>query len=242
MADGSGEKLESAKDAKDSWTVDIRGSDKVVVTYRVYAFRHNTNQSYLDSEHAVINGASVFLYLGGHQSRARPRSRSCPSPVWKVVTTGLEPVTPGRLDVRGPQLRRPDRLAPGGGEPARPLVRGAGREARGLHLRAKADRRDDLRRGHQEDSRAHHPDLRGGPLLEVPLPRRLLRPGMRGLEHLNSTHCIANYYRMEPPGRYQADAHALQPRVLPHWNVKRMRPKASGPSTTRPRPTPNRSG
>ncbi len=30
--------------------------------YRVYAFRHDTNQSYLDTDHAVINGASVFLY------------------------------------------------------------------------------------------------------------------------------------------------------------------------------------
>jgi len=53
--------------------------------------------------------------------------------------------------------------------------------------------------------------------------------GFGGLEHLNSTHCIASYLTMEPPAEYRKMLSLFSHEFFHTWNVKRMRPKALGP-------------
>ena len=50
-----------------------------------------------------------------------------------------------------------------------------------------------------------------------------------GLEHLNSTHCIAPMYRLEPVQEYKQLLSLFSHEFFHAWNVKRMRPVGLGP-------------
>jgi predicted metalloprotease with PDZ domain len=228
VVDGSDSRIEAHKDAKDSWVVDIRGNDKLVVTYRVYAFRHNTNQSYLDSEHAIINGASVFLYLGGHQSHP-VTVEIVPFAAWKVVTTGLEPVTPEGWTFAAPNY---DILVDSPIEVGNQHVHSF--EVQGVRHEVSIFAPKPI------DEATFVADIQNIvehaiPIYgEIPYSRYVFLvdftdQGFDGLEHLNSTHCIASYYMMEPPGEYRQMLSLFSHEFFHTWNVKRMRPKALGP-------------
>ncbi|MDA4114515.1 MAG: PDZ domain-containing protein [Thaumarchaeota archaeon] len=228
VVDGSGNEVHAQKEAKDSWGVELRGSDKLVVTYRVYAFRHNTNQSYLDSDHAIINGASVFLYLGGHQSHP-VTVEIVPHPGWKVVTTGLEPLTQGGWTFAAPNY---DVLIDSPIEVGNQHVHSF--EVQGVKHEVSIFAPKPI------DEATFVADIKKIvehtiPIYgEVPYPRYVFLvdftdQGYDGLEHLNSTHCIASYYMMEPPGEYRQMLSLFSHEFFHAWNVKRMRPKALGP-------------
>ena len=65
------------------------GAANVRVKYRVYALEFTVDTSYLDNMHAVINGASVFLYVDGLQLEELVLT-IFPNSDWKVISTGLE--------------------------------------------------------------------------------------------------------------------------------------------------------
>ncbi|MDA4111071.1 MAG: hypothetical protein OK439_00925, partial [Thaumarchaeota archaeon] len=50
-----------------------------------------------------------------------------------------------------------------------------------------------------------------------------------GLEHLNSTHCLASVFRLEPPQEYHELLTLFSHEFFHAWNVKRMRPTGLGP-------------
>ena len=227
-SDGSGRVLPAEKGAKDSWTVALGGSDTLEVEYRVYAFRHDTNQSYLDTDHAVINGASVFLYLDGQQSH--PVSvEIVPHPGWSVIATGLEPVSPGGRTFVAPNydvlIDSPFEV---GNQHLHTFeVQGVKHEVSIFAPRTidEAAFTADLRKVVE-----HTVPIYG----EIPYTRYVFivdftDQGWGGLEHLNSTHCIAGYLMMEPPWEYRRLLTLFSHEFFHAWNVKRMRPIALGP-------------
>ena len=86
-------KLVSKKTSKNVWEVSTGGATNVRVKYRVYALEFTVDTSYLDNMHAVINGASVFMYVDGLQLEEFVLT-IFPNSDWKVISTGLE--TPKR--------------------------------------------------------------------------------------------------------------------------------------------------
>ncbi len=50
-----------------------------------------------------------------------------------------------------------------------------------------------------------------------------------GLEHLNSTLCIASYFELDPPREYRRMLSLFSHEFFHVWNVKRMRPRGLGP-------------
>ncbi len=89
-----GRQLRVEKDSKNSWSVSLDGAGEVVVVYSVYAFVHTPQSSYLDSKHAIINGASVFLFVEGLVQNELTVT-VVPPDGWYKVSTGLEPIDPG---------------------------------------------------------------------------------------------------------------------------------------------------
>ena len=86
---GSWKEASVEKRTKNTWIVDWSGSaDAVEVNYSVYAFEYHHTKSYLDSLHAIINGASVFIYPVGMEKRL-VTLRLSPFSGWKEVSTGL---------------------------------------------------------------------------------------------------------------------------------------------------------
>jgi predicted metalloprotease with PDZ domain len=227
-SDGSGRELSTEKDAKDSWRVTLDGSDTLEVAYQVYAFRHDTNQSYLDTDHAVINGASVFLYLVGQQSHS-VTVEIVPRSGWSVIATGLEPLSPGSRTFSAPNY---DVLIDSPFEVGNQHVHSF--EVQGVNHEVSIFAPRPI------DEAAFTADLKKVvehtvPIYgEVPYSRYVFivdftDQGYGGLEHLNSTHCIAGYLMMEPPWEYRRLLTLFSHEFFHAWNVKRMRPIALGP-------------
>ncbi|MFS8617282.1 MAG: PDZ domain-containing protein [Solitalea sp.] len=86
----SGEKtLNSRKISKNTWRVDTKGAGDITVQYRVYAFEMSVRTSFVDADHAFLNGTSIFMYLD--QELDLPSTiKITPHPDWKYVSTGLK--------------------------------------------------------------------------------------------------------------------------------------------------------
>ena len=90
--------LEIKKIDKNHWQVKGKGSQDIIVTYRVYAFEHSVRTSYLNADHALVVPASVLMYWEKNQQRKHELHINMPQN-WSEITTALEPFNqPGNVD------------------------------------------------------------------------------------------------------------------------------------------------
>lgn len=84
--------LRHSKVSKDTWRVELNGQRSIRVRYAVYANELSVRTSYIDDEHAYLNGTSIFLYAkGGLQRPCTVKVE--PHAIWKRMTVALEPTT-----------------------------------------------------------------------------------------------------------------------------------------------------
>lgn len=140
-ADAHGRTLAWRKTDKNTWRVAAPPDADVVARYRVYANELTVRTSHLDSSHAYLNGASVFMLVRGRERE--PARLEVEAPEGWRVATALERdaaqggpsggsagsfaeapaptgVPSGATDPHPPMARIPDRSAPpddGGAEP-----------------------------------------------------------------------------------------------------------------------------
>lgn len=86
----SGQKLPVEKIDKNHWRIECGPHRKVTLHYKVYAFEHSVRTSWLDADHALINGASVFMYWEKNQKLKHHLDVVMP-PEWSTISTSLEP-------------------------------------------------------------------------------------------------------------------------------------------------------
>jgi predicted metalloprotease with PDZ domain len=87
--DGAGAPLSWTKADKNRWRVDAPADGALRVSYQVYANELTVRTSHLDATHALVNGASVFLYP---EDRAgEPLSVQVDAPDGWRITTALRP-------------------------------------------------------------------------------------------------------------------------------------------------------
>ncbi|MCF7808178.1 MAG: PDZ domain-containing protein [Candidatus Marinimicrobia bacterium] len=95
-ADGS--IIDIEKLDKNHWQVMGKWGQDIIVKYRVYAFEHSVRTSYLDSDHALVIPASVFMYWEKNQNREHKLHVDLPES-WSSITTALKPFNkPGNVD------------------------------------------------------------------------------------------------------------------------------------------------
>jgi len=81
-----GEALAWEKVDKQTWRVRTQQAGGVVrVVYRVFANDLNGTFSQFDTSHANLNGASIFLFVGGHQQDALTLTVEAPEK-WKLIS------------------------------------------------------------------------------------------------------------------------------------------------------------
>ncbi|QEC54209.1 M61 family metallopeptidase [Anseongella ginsenosidimutans] len=88
-AESSGKELNSGKISKNTWRVFTGGAAEITVNYRVYAFEMSVRTSFIDSDHAYLNGTSIFMYVDGAQELPATIKIN-PYREWKQISTGLE--------------------------------------------------------------------------------------------------------------------------------------------------------
>jgi len=84
-ADGSGTPLPWSQPDKQTWRVETGGASEVRVRYRVYGNDLNGSFSQIDSTHANLNGASIFMYVTGHKPDPVRLTVEAPEK-WEVVS------------------------------------------------------------------------------------------------------------------------------------------------------------
>ncbi len=228
--------LKTEKESKNIWRVHLerRGVD-VFTRYKVYAHEFTVDTSFLDTEHGVINGASVFMYVDGHQNEELTLS-VVPYPEWKVISSGLDRPqqtngeSGGRIDFFVPNF---DILVDSPIEIGNQMVHyfevnGVKHEVSifGIGPMETETFLSDLKKIVENT----------WPICgEIPYSRYVFIVDFAGgatgggLEHLNSTHCIAPRLRMRPIEEYRQLLGLFSHEFFHAWNVKRMRPNGLGP-------------
>lgn len=85
-----GNKLEIARNGKNSWVVKAPKGN-VVVTYKVYANELSVRTSFIDADHAYLNGTSVFMFIK-NQIPNPCTVEVVPFSKWNVLSVALDPV------------------------------------------------------------------------------------------------------------------------------------------------------
>jgi len=227
-SDESGKPLQVEQDSKSRWLVSAGGSREVSVNYRVYAFLLSTNTSYIDGDHAIINGASLFLYADGYQDSAAI-VELVPHESWKAVTTGLQSAGTGGWTFTSPNY---DVLVDSpfevGNQHVHSFQVGGAEYQVSIFAQKEIDEATftrDIKRI-VESTVPVYADL---PFKRYAFLVDFVAEGYGGLEHLNSTHCIGSYFALEPPEEYRSFLTLFSHEFFHAWNVKRMRPIALGP-------------
>ena len=222
----SGAKLDVTKVSKASWLVVSNGTKWVRVAYSAYAFSYVVDASYLDSEHALLNGASLFLYVEGMKEN-RVRLKLIPSAPWKNVSTGLESVGEWEFTAPDYDVLIDSPLEVGNQEVSSFDVEGARFEV-SVFGKVSVDTAKFI-----EDLQAIV-EKTITVIGQVPFKRYVFlvnftESAVGGLEHLNSTMCFVPRFRMMPREEYNLMMGIFSHEFFHAWNVKRMRPNGLGP-------------
>jgi len=221
--------LKCYKVSKSEWVIETTGSSEIEINYRTYTFEFTVDTSYLDNLHAIINGASVFIYVDGMESKEGTLN-ILPYAGWNTISTGLQKLPGETWKFTFPNY---DVLIDSPIEIGNLSLHQFGVDDTkyevSIFCRSKFNEEgfiSDLRKIVETTTKVFR---------DVPFERYVFIVDLMGdgsfggLEHLNSTHCIAPILRLDPPEEYHRLLSLFSHEFLHAWNVKRMRPKGLGP-------------
>ena len=223
-ADGRAMKME--KKDKSTWTFRADGR-KVVVRYRVHAHMITVHQSFVDDTHLTLNGGSSLLYAKGYE-HLQAVLRIIPPDGWNNVSTGLGR-TEDKWTFTAPDFDILIDSPVEAGNHISTHFKAAGKDHEIAIYGSGTIDKDTFTSDVEKIVRAEIDIMK-----DVPYDRYLfiydLLPGASGgLEHLNSTHCLADPFSFRIREDYLARLSTISHEFFHLWNVKRLRPVPLGP-------------
>ncbi len=82
------EKHALPKANKNTWIVETKNEKTIRLYYAIYCFEYSVRTNFVDDEHALINGASTFLYVDGNENTPLQIEIHPPTD-WKNISTAL---------------------------------------------------------------------------------------------------------------------------------------------------------
>lgn len=228
----SGKELRSYKVSKNLWQVELKGgSGSIHIRYRVYAFEFTVDTSYLDNQHAIINGASLFMYIEGMEKENIVLT-IFPYLEWKVITTGLDELEQNGSGGKSYLARDFDTLVDSPVEVGNQRVHSFAVNGVKHTVSVFSQKSFDQDSFVTDIKRIVEATI--GVFDHVPYASYVFLVDISGdnyggLEHSNSTHCIAPIFRLEPVQEYKQLLSLFSHEFFHAWNVKRMRPLGLGP-------------
>lgn len=226
----TGAPLAVEKTAKNIWEITTEGAEQLLISYSVYAFEYTVDTSYIDTEHAVINGASIFVYIDG--AAGEPFTLKIKKPRgWTKVTTSLEPVG-GAHDEPVFSVPNFDTLIDS------PIQIGNQRvhefSVRGVPHFVSVFSPFTINEKPLVESISRIAEKAVEVFDHVPYDRyyfivEVLGEGGGGLEHLKSTHCMTTVFDFYSSDDFKRSLSLYSHEFFHAWNVKRMRPLGLGP-------------
>lgn len=237
--DGNGKELGSEKVTKGRWRIACAGTQRVTVSYRMYAGTLSGTFSMFDDRHASINGASTFAWVVGRETEEIGLEISAPEG-WKIYTSMPRHRRRGRNEWSALNY---DVLIDSPIEIGRPIARsfshdgityhiildiaGAAGTARSRKVRTQVDRfvSDVEKVVIAQTGTFGRPEFAEYYFLVNIDP---FAPSGDGMEHLSSTRIVLDGYVTDQES-YNNLIDTVSHEFFHIWNVKRMRPAELGP-------------
>lgn len=220
--------LGSKKITKNTWRVETANVGEITVQYRVYAFEMSVRTSFVDADHAFLNGTSVFMYVD--QEPDLPSTiKITPYGDWKSVSTGLEsdPSDPFLLHSPNYDILADSPIEIGNqdiikftavGIPHEVAIFGGGNYDKSKIIA-------DFTRIIEEQTAIFGTN----PCERYVFIVHFLATGGGGLEHLNSTTLQFPRRSIDTETGWASFMGLVAHEYFHLWNVKRLRPEALGP-------------
>lgn len=221
--------LKFEKIAKETWRVYTNNATKFTVKYEVYALELTVRTSYIDQNHAYLNGTSVFMYVDGKLDIPQ-NLKVVPHSSWKKVSTGLTKVDEKAFTFSASDY---DFLVDC------PIEIGNHKtftfQAAGIphHVAIYGDVKYKESKVVEdftkiiETTKAIFPGAH--PCKDYTIIIHHMNNGSGGLEHLNSTTLQAGLNAYSDEKTYRGLLRLLAHEYFHLWNVKRIRPETLGP-------------
>jgi predicted metalloprotease with PDZ domain len=194
--------------------------------YSVYAFQYQDVTSYLDEFHALVNGASVFIYPE-KMDKVPITLKLVPYRGWNEVSTGLEQTS--KWELRAPDVDiLIDSPIEVGNHEVRSFIVDKVEHAVSLFGSAPVDK-DKLVADIRKIVESEILIFRSIPYSRYVFLINFTDETGGGLEHLNSTVCFVPRMRVVPREEYNLMMGLFSHEFFHTWNVKRLRPMGLGP-------------
>jgi predicted metalloprotease with PDZ domain len=220
--------LKAEKISKNTWRVFLNESQKVKVSYKVYAFEISVRTSFLDDTHGYINPASVFMYV--HEWRNMPSTLNIkPYKDWKNISTGLLPIKGKEnfFEIPNLDIFIDSPIEIGNHKILSFELNGVPHKA-AFYGEATIDY-NKLMSDMQKTCEAATKVFGELPIKDYTFITHWLMSGGGGLEHLNSTTLQFSRLALGSDRGYKAFLGLVAHEYFHLWNVKRLRPSALGP-------------
>jgi len=226
-AEGSGGSLSIEKINKNSWKVDSAGQSNICFRYRVYCNEHTVRTSEINSDHAFLSNAGIFMFVRGHEDKRCVLKIELP-PEWKKISTGMEEVSGNLYSSENYDVFIDSPIEIGNQNILEFEIRGIKHyiclSGRGNYNEEKLIK--DFKTIAEEEIK-----LLGG---EIPYKSytyiiHLVEKGGGGLEHLNSFVVQMVRWNFNDAKLYKKFLGLVSHEFFHLWNVKRIRPAALGP-------------
>ena len=221
-----GKAIGMTKKDKSTWTFRADGG-KVQVKYRLHAHNITVHHSFVDDTHLTLNGGSSLLYARGYE-RLPAILKIIPREGWQNVSTGLDRAGDD-WTFAAPDFDTLIDSPVEAGNHTSVHFSVAGKDHEVAIYGSSTIDRDKFASDVEKIVRAEI-----GIMKDVPYSRYLfiydLLPGASGgLEHLNSTHCLADPFSFRIREDYLSRLSTISHEFFHLWNVKRLRPVPLGP-------------
>ena len=227
-AEGSGGKsLSIEKINMNSWKVDSSGQSSICLRYRVYCNDHTVRTSEINSDHAFLSNAGIFMFVRGHEDKSCVLKIELP-PEWKKISTGMEKVSRNVYTAENYDVFIDSPLELGNQNILEFEIRGIKHyiclSGRGNYNEEKLKK--DFKTIAEEEIKLLGGDI---PYKSYTYIIHLVEKGGGGLEHLNSFVVQMVRWNFNDAKLYRKFLGLVSHEFFHLWNVKRIRPAALGP-------------
>lgn len=214
---------------KNTWRVKAGKAATVRLSYRVYAFELTVRTSFVDEEHAYLNGTSIFMSVKGRENNEH-QVHIQPAAAWKTISVALD-----RLKANDPwkvKAENYDMLVDAPFEIGNHLVFNFTAAGVPHEVAMVGEGNYDVERLKKDMTKVVEECTRI--FGEHPCQRYVfivhnLTSGGGGLEHLNSTTLQTNRWSYTSESAYAGFMSLVAHEYFHLWNVKRLRPQPLGP-------------
>lgn len=224
----SGDQVSIKKINKNTWRINSTKSEKITVSYKIYAFEISVRTSFVDAAHAFLSPTGVFMYVDGLIKNPVTVTIK-PYSTWSKISTGMEPQLGSANTFYAPdfdilydspiEIGNQDifQFDAAGVKHEVAMYGGGNYDKERLKI--------DMAKIAEEETKifGENPNKRYVFIIHN------FTAGGGGIEHLNSTVLGASRFAYGSEAGYKGFLGLVAHEYFHLWNVKRLRPKALGP-------------